>query len=191
MYVYSILYIHMRTFYAMWLTLFFVAAEWNLKLLFANVHVSLSPMNANAMLLLLLLTHAAWWLNWCKHGKELDVTPEFRLWTELSERGPISQSLVSGLMPPCPPLTTSQYQDLRSTLTVSLHGNDLQSPGLPKHKTAATAAFPSLSKQHSIFFPRCFLNLNILHAVLKFLCLTNSQTEEIYVCKWLHGGFVF
>ena len=112
------------------------------------------------------------------------MTPEFRLWTELSERGPISQSLVSGLMPPvpvqCPPL--SQDQDLRSTLTVSLHGNDLQSPGLLKHKTAATAAFPSLSKQHSIFFPRCFLNLNILHAVLKFLC-SISQAGEIYVCE--------
>ena len=101
----------------MWLTLFLVAAEWNPKLLFANVHLSLSSMNANAMLLLL-LTHAAWWLNWCKHGKELEMTPEFRLWTELSERGPISQSLVSGLMPPV--LVSTTYHSARIRISGAL-----------------------------------------------------------------------
>ena len=119
-------------------------------------------------------------LNWSKRGKELEMTSEHGL----SERGRIS--LVSGLIPP---VSSSQL-----VIRIS-HGLTAwkRSPAT-RHQVCSNIRllppFPpsSISKQHSSYFPHCFLN--IIHAVLKFLCLISicvCEGDEILIvpaCAW-------
>ena len=92
---------------------------------------------------------------------------DIRAWPEWEGAGP-------GQWYHSPSVQLSAGFRISGTLTRS-HCMDMisghQASSLLIHNTAAIPFPPSspLSKQHSIFFPRCFLN--ICHAVLKFLCL--------------------
>ena len=130
----------------------------------SNVHFSFTVRNVNEcyliLQLLLLVTPAAWRLNWCKHGwkRTGNNTRVSTEWERAKQPVPGQWSHAPG--PSVRHWPISQYQDLRSSLTVSLHGNDLQTlgslPVCPNTRLLLKPPFPLFQNNTAFSFLAAF-----------------------------------